>query len=417
MSLFEKASYKIAGIILLLIITAGIGVYYYLNSLKEPEQEIPFTEPEPVIVKEYGLPVDSFSIVRGKIKQGQNFSLLLQDFKVTGTLIEKIVRCADTILDLRKIKAGKKYTAFCANDSTNKLLYFVYEHSPAEYVMFNLNDTINVIKEQKEIITKEISASATIQSSLWKTMQDNDINVEVAILMSDIYAWTIDFFEIHKNDKFKVIYEEHFVDTISLGVAKIIGTCFTHNGKDYYAFPFEQNDKIEYFDENGKNLRKAFLKAPLKFFRITSKFSNARLHPVLKVYRPHHGVDYAAPVGTPVHTIGIGKVISMGYQGGAGNMVKIKHSNNYVTTYMHLSGYAKGIKVGNSVSQGQVIGYVGSTGLSTGPHLDFRVHINGRAVNPLKMESPPAEPVNNADKAQFENMKNKIIKQLNRIKI
>lgn len=412
---FNNPVIKITGIILLLVASLIGGIYYFITSNKIPQTEIPFTEIQPVVIREYGLPIDSFQVVRGKIKPGQSISELLQALNVSAKLIDKVVNSSDTVFDFRKIKTGRKYTAYNSKDSIHKLQYFVYEHTPAEYIIFNFNDTL-VKKQEKEIITKELTASVLIKSSLWNAMEDNDINIGIAVQLSEIYAWTIDFFDLKENDSFKVIYEEKFVDTISMGVTRIIAASFNNRGKDYSAIPFEQNNVLEFYDQNGNSLKKAFLKAPLKFARITSKFTNARFHPVLKRYTTHFGIDYAAPVGTPIHTIGNGKIISAGANGGAGNMIKIKHSNSYETTYMHLSKIEKGIVSGKNVSQGDIIGYVGSTGLSTGPHLDFRIFRNGSPIDPLKMISPPAEPIKKSNKAAFDILKKRLIKQLDKLK-
>jgi murein DD-endopeptidase MepM/ murein hydrolase activator NlpD len=210
-----------------------------------------------------------------------------------------------------------------------------------------------------------------------------------------------------------VIYEDLVVEGRSIGIGNILAALFHHEDRDYYAFYFVQDSIGDYFDEQSNSLRREFLKAPLKFSRISSRFSNSRYHPVLKIRRPHHGVDYAAPTGTPVQTIGDGKVIEMAYQkGGGGKYLKIKHNSVYTTTYMHLQGFAKGIREGVRVKQGDVIGYVGSTGLSTGPHLDFRVYKNGSAVDPLKMESPPAEPVKAIYRPQYDSVKTLYMQQL-----
>lgn len=253
-----------------------------------------------------------------------------------------------------------------------------------------------------------------IRSSLWNSIIENGEDPMMALKLSDIYAWQIDFFGIQPGDAFKVMYEVSYVDdTIPLRIEGIEGAVFSHNGVDYYAIPFEQDGSREFFDLDGNSLRRAFLKAPMDYFRITSRFSNSRLHPVLKRYRAHHGVDYAAPAGTPVKTIGDGIVVAKGYQkGGGGNYVKVKHNATYTTTYMHLKGFAKNIETGSRVQQGQVIGYVGSTGLSTGPHLDFRVYKNGQPIDPLKMESPPSLPVKEELIPLFDSVKRKVLQEL-----
>ena len=223
--------------------------------------------------------------------------------------------------------------------------------------------------------------------------------------LSEVYAWTVDFFGLQKRDHFKVIYEEAYIEGKPAYIDKIKAAMFHQGGEDLYAFYFEQNGQGDYFDEEGNSLERTFLKAPLKYTRISSRFSNSRYHPVLKIRRPHHGVDYAAPEGTPVHSVGDGIIIKRGYQKrGGGNYLKIKHNSTYTTSYMHMHGFAKGMTVGKHVKQGQIIGYVGHTGLATGPHLDFRYFKNGTAVNPLKVKSPPARPVEKQYRPAFDSV-------------
>jgi murein DD-endopeptidase MepM/ murein hydrolase activator NlpD len=261
-------------------------------------------------------------------------------------------------------------------------------------VVYDFTDSLRIYREKKPIITQIKTASGEITSSLWKTLETQALDPNLAMSLSDIYAWSIDFYGLQKGDKFRVIYEEDFVFGRSIGIGRIFAAQFVHNGDDYYAFRFTQNNEDSYFDEKGKSLKKAFLKAPLKFSRISSVFTKSRFHPVLKIYRPHYGVDYAAPTGTPVMSIGAGTVIAKGYQpAGGGNFLKIKHNSVYTTSYMHLSKFASGIALGKSVRQGEEIGYVGATGLASGPHLDFRVFMNGTPVDPLKIKSEPGLPI------------------------
>jgi len=248
---------------------------------------------------------------------------------------------------------------------------------------------------------------------LWNNIRKNGQNPALCYRIADLYAWQIDFFGIQEGDYYKVIYDELVVDdSVSLDIGRIHGAVFNHNHRPYYAIPFEQDSVTEYYDEKGQNLRKAFLKAPLRFSRISSRFTNSRRHPILRISRPHHGVDYAAPAGTPVVSIGHGTVIAAGYKRGGGNYVKIRHNSNYSTTYMHLSRFATGIRKGAKVEQGQRIGYVGSTGLSTGPHLDFRVYRNGQPIDPLRMESPPVNTLNPASKTAFNAVRDSLIESL-----
>jgi murein DD-endopeptidase MepM/ murein hydrolase activator NlpD len=250
-----------------------------------------------------------------------------------------------------------------------------------------------VNREELEVRIDTVRNVGVIESSLWMSMKNAGVDPNLALELSDIYAWTIDFYGLQKGDRFVAIYEKKFIDTNYIGLGKIIACRFENSGHSFYGYRFTQDSLEDVFDEEGGSLRRAFLKAPLRFKRISSGYSNSRLHPVLKIRRPHHGVDYAAATGTPIHTIGDGRVIFIGRKGGYGKRVEIKHNGVYTTGYAHMSRYAKGLKKGDFVKQGQTIGYVGMTGTATGPHLDFRVYKNGQPINPLKMKSPPAVPI------------------------
>ena len=372
--------------------------------------------PLPAILK-YGLPVDSFLVTEGSVRPNQHLSHILSDYGVDMGIIDQIARQSKDVFDVRKIRRGNRYSIFQTPDSTARTRYFIYENSATDYYVFELFDSLRVYRGEKKIETKLRTGFGEIQSSLWNTMKDNGLDPMLALRLSDIFAWSVDFYAIQKGDRFRVIYDEMFVDSASIGIGNIYAVQFDHMRTENYAFWFFQDDRFDYFDEEGQSLRKAFLKSPLEFSaRISSRFSHSRMHPVLRIRRPHHGVDYAAPKGTPVRTIGDGTVIARAYQaGGGGNYVKIKHNSVYTTTYMHLSGFAKGIVQGARVQQGQVIGFVGATGLATGPHLDFRVHKNGTPVDPLKVEAPPVEPVNESRMQEYVAMKDSLLLELNKI--
>lgn len=349
---------------------------------------------------EYGIPVDSFNIQSYTIQSGETLGGILKRLGVSNQIISQLPSIDKSTFDPRQIRQGHTYLAFYDNDST--LIYFVYEQSRTQSVVFHISDSLHVEKQQKEITTQLKTASATIESSLWNAFASQGISAQLAVELSEVYQWTVDFFGLQKGDRFDVVYDEQFVDSSSIGIGTIHAARFIHNNTVLNAYWFDDGaDCHGYFDENGNSLRKAFLKAPLNYKRISSTFTYTRKHPIYKTVRPHTGVDYAAPMGTPVVALGDGTVIAKGYQGGGGNTVKIRHNSTYTTAYLHLSKYGKGIEVGTKVKQGQVIGYVGSTGASTGPHLDFRVWKNGTPVNPLTLESPSSEPVPNNLKQQF----------------
>nr|WP_319401376.1 peptidoglycan DD-metalloendopeptidase family protein [uncultured Carboxylicivirga sp.] len=356
--------------------------------------------PEPELL--YGIPLDSFVVEKERVKRNQFLADIFLKAGVDYPTINSIVEKTKPVFDVRKIKVGNNYSLFLSQDTLRQLEHFVYEIDHTNYMVVSLQDSISVYTGEKETVSVPKEASGVITSSLWNAMTDNGLNPLLAIELSEIYAWTVDFFGIEKGDNFRVFYDEEFVDSLSIGIGKVHGALFHHRGKDYYAFNFEEDSVWNFFDENGQSLRKAFLKAPLKFSRISSRFSNSRLHPVLKIRRPHHGIDYAAPAGTPVHALGDGRIFAKGYQKrGGGNYLKIKHNSVYTTVYMHLQGFAKGISQGTYVKQGQLIGYVGSTGLATGPHLDFRVFKNGSPIDPLKLEAPSVDPVKEENMQQF----------------
>jgi murein DD-endopeptidase MepM/ murein hydrolase activator NlpD len=294
---------------------------------------------------------------------------------------------------VRKIRSGAKYALVLSKDSVPKTQYFIYEINDVDFVVYDFRDSLKVYRDKKKVTKVVKTAAGTITSSLWNAFAEKRLDMNLGMSLADVYAWTVDFYGLQKGDHFKVIYEEYSVPDAVVTTDRILASVFTSEGRDYYAFYFEQAGKGEYFDEQGQSLRRSFLKAPLRFSRISSRFTKSRMHPILRIARPHFGVDYAAPRGTPVVSLGDGRVVEAGWHGGFGRFISIRHNSVYTSTYAHLSGYEKGIKPGARVSQGQTIGYVGSSGLSTGAHLDFRVYKNGAPTDPLRMESSPADPV------------------------
>jgi murein DD-endopeptidase MepM/ murein hydrolase activator NlpD len=411
-----KKSVKIALIVsmaLLLAATAYWLVLTQFNRTYQPETAINTSTVVKDVPRLYGLAVDSFIIENNKVNRDQNLGQILQKYTLPERALSQLLLYADRVFDLRKIRHGNNYTAFISQDTLNKLQYFVYEHSPVEYVIFDFTDSVEVSLRQKEVITKQKKVDGEIITSLWDAITKNNINPLVALQLSEMYAWTVDFFGLQPGDHFTVVYDELYVDSVSIGLGKIYAASFNHVGKELLAIPFIQDSVETYYDAEGNSLRRAFLKAPLRFNRISSRFSGSRLHPILKIRRPHYGVDYAAPSGTPVYAIGDGRIIMASYQSGAGRVVKVRHNGVYTSTYMHLSGFGKGITTGKYIRQGELLGYVGTTGLSTGPHLDFRVSRNGSPIDPLRMESPPVDPVRPDKLVAFESVKDEALRLLN----
>ena len=362
----------------------------------------------------FGINADNYTLERKKVESGESWSKILGSYGIGTKKLVRLDQLTKEICPLRTIRAGAHYTTFTRQDSTSVTLdHLVYEKNIIDYVVFSfVGDSVAVREGQREVEIRRKKSSATISSSLWGAIMESKLPYSLASEMEDIYQWTVDFFGIQQGDSFTVIYDEKFIDTLSVGVGRVWGAKFTHRGKDIYAIPFEQGGKLQYWEEDGGSLRKQLLKAPLKFTRISSKFSHARLHPVTKKVRPHHGVDYAAPIGTPVRAVADGTVTVMTRKKADGNILKIKHPGNLSSGYLHLRNFAKGMKVGARVSQGQVIGYVGSTGYSTGPHLDFRLWKGGTPINPLNVPQKPTEPISKENKEKFEQVKARVIAEL-----
>jgi murein DD-endopeptidase MepM/ murein hydrolase activator NlpD len=360
----------------------------------------------------YGIPSDSFDLVSGHIKPNGFLSEILLKHGISMNEIDQLVKNSKAVFDVRNIRSGNNYILFCERDSIARAKYLVYEHDPSTSYIFSFNDSLNITPFRKVTKSEIRYASGTIETSLWDAMIASGLHPSLVGKLSDIFAWTVDFFGLQIGDNFKVIYEELFIDEKTLGTGKIYGAQFNRTGSSITAIPFIQDGKETYFDIDGNSMRKAFLKAPLQFSRISSRFSSSRLHPILRIRRPHFGVDYAAPSGTPVLSIGDGRVISTSYESGSGRIVRIKHNSVYSTAYLHLSSFRKGIAPGVMVKQSEIIGYVGTSGLSTGPHLDFRFYQNGSPVDPLKVDAPPVEPVSEVNRVKFEKIKTVILSLL-----
>lgn len=405
---------SLLGIILLVVI------FYPKERETEILDEVDVTDSVEVreIVYKYGIPVDDYDVDYGIVKPNQSLSTILEKHGLSVRDVHRLNERAKGIFDVRKIRSGQAYAVFSSRDSLPETSFFVYEEDPKSYVVFDLRGDYEVRRGQNPVEWKRKEIRGEVESSLWMAMQKMGTDPQLAVVLSNIFGWTIDFFGLQKQDEFRVVYEQEVVDGKSLLNFNVLGASFRHGDSTYYAIPFEQDGEVLYYNEHGNSLEGAFLKAPLDFFRISSRFSNSRFHPVLKKYRAHHGVDYAAPTGTPVYAIGSGKVIAKGYQAnGGGNYLKVKHNSVYTTVYMHLSRFAKGIKVGSAVKQKEVIGYVGATGLATGPHLDFRVFENGKPINPLTIKSQPKKPVSAENMPRFTVVRDSVCRMLGEIAV
>ena len=364
---------------------------FFIFFLKQDKKE---NKPVHVPKYEYGILVDSFKVIKDIVKPNQTLGEILYFNHIDHPQINKIVNASKNIFDVRRINAGQNYTVICSKDSIDKAKFFIYEIDPVNYVVFDLTKDMSVFLGKKDIEVRLKKATGDINNSLWITMEEKGLSPRLAHELSTIYAWTIDFFKIQKGDAFKVYYEDRYIENKYIGIGRIIAAEFIHNNKSYFAYYYkEKNDRGDYFNEKGETLRKAFLMAPVDYKRISSRYSKNRKHPVTGRWKGHFGTDYAAAIGTPIWTTADGVVIKASYTRNNGNYVKIKHNNTYTTQYLHMSKIKSGIKRNVKVKQGQIIGYVGSTGLATGPHVCYRFWKNGRQVDPYKQKLPPGDPI------------------------
>lgn len=349
----------------------------------------------------FGMDLDDFEIEQGEIQKNEFMASILGRYNVDYTMVDELVRNSLDTFDVRKIRPGKKFWVLSESDSANATPdFFIYEKDQLEYVVFCMGDSCYAYtgEHPTEVVTRTVSG--VINSSLYQTLDDIGMGPALGLELAEIYAWTVDFYRIQKGDHFTVLFEEQLVDGESIGIKSILSADFNHSGESLQAYYYTQDSIGDYFDETGNSLKKAFLKAPLKFSRISSRYSKKRFHPVLKRNKAHLGTDYAAPSGTPILAVGDGVVSHSQYKSNNGNYVKIRHNSTYETQYLHMS--KRNCKVGDHVRQGDVIGYVGSTGLATGPHVCFRFWKNGQQVDHLKEKFPPSIPIHEQNKADFE---------------
>lgn len=408
------------GVILIVLLGGGYIAAEYLGLITSEAPAEKTIVPEPKIeetMTAYGIELKDLYLCSDVIQPNDNLSAILSRNGVPFGLINEVVSKSQGVFDARKIRSGKSYCVL-RSDSLDEARYFIYEQDPVNYVVYDFSESPQVYKGRKKVEEYRREASGVINSSLWQTLTENDISPQVAVELAKIYAWTIDFYRIHKGDQFKLIFSEKFVNGERIGMGPIEAGWFKHRNKVYYAIPFtdEDNDQ-DYYGFEGLSLRSAFLKAPLEFRRISSKFNRKRYHPILKRRRPHLGTDYAAATGTPVWSIGDGEIIKAKYSRGGGNNVTIRHNDTYTTKYLHLSKFAKGMKKGRRVSQGEVIGYVGSTGLATGPHLHFELIKNGKHVDSVQEDMPSGDPVSESCMESYMAYRDQMVEQLDKIQI
>jgi len=387
------------------ILVMGTALLFMLTNINKDKKSVEMLEVTQEIVEpsyEYNILVDSFNVIKGSVKRGQTMGEILYLNHIDHFEINKIVKKSKGIFDVRRVNTGKKYTVICASDSTKKAQYFIYEIDATSYVVFDLRGEIDVYKGKKPVTVKLKTASGIIKSSLWLTMEEQKLSPKLTAELSTIYAWTIDFFKIQKNDGFRVYYEDRYIDGEYIGIGRLLAAEFTHKGQDFYSFYYKENENFgDYYDDEGKTLRKAFLMAPVDYKRISSRYSKRRKHPVTGRWKGHFGTDYAAERGTPIWSTANGTIIAASYTKNNGNYVKVRHNGTYTTQYLHMSKIKPGIRKGVYVKQGDIIGYVGSTGLATGPHVCYRFWKNDKQVDPFKQKLPPGDPIKKENREDY----------------
>ncbi len=401
---FKPSTFLLVGIV---FIGATI-LYFSFTAFNSPIDE---TTPisDTTIIREdtnsplrFGINVNSFDIEDNLIKKNEFLSTILGRYHVDPATVSTIVKKSKPIFDVRRMTAGKPYHVFISKENPSELAYFVYQPNAIDYVVYDLRDSVQVYTGKKEVTTQVETIMGTINSSLYLALQENGNDPDIAVPLANVFGGVVDFYAIQEGDWFRIKYERQYVKDTPVGQGKIQSAVFSHRGKEFQAFYFQADSSSEggYYDETGNSLRRTFLKAPLKYSRISSRFSGRRLHPVQKVWKAHLGTDYAAPHGTPIIATADGVVTESQFRGGNGNYVKIKHNRTYATQYLHMSKRA--VKKGQRVRQGQVIGYVGSTGLATGPHVCYRFWENGKQVDALRKNFRASVPIENKHKPAFE---------------
>ena len=398
------------------ILVMGTALLFMLANINKDKKVIEKLEVFAEVVEpsyEYNILVDSFNVTKGFVKSGQTMGEILYLNHIDHLEINKIVQKSKGIFDVRRVNTGKRYTVICASDSTKKAKYFIYEIDAVNYVVFDLRGKIDVYRGKKPVVVKLKTASGTIKSSLWLTMEEQKLSPKLTAELSTIYAWTIDFFKIQKNDAFRVYYEDKYIDGEYIGIGRLLAAEFTHKGQNFYSFYYRENENFgDYYDEKGKTLRKAFLMAPVDYKRISSRYSKRRKHPVTGRWKGHFGTDYAAERGTPIWSTANGTIIAATYTKNNGNYVKVRHNGTYTTQYLHMSKIKPGIRKGVFVKQGDIIGYVGSTGLATGPHVCYRFWKNDKQVDPFKQKLPPGDPIKKENREAYMLVKDSLMQIL-----
>ncbi|UMY66431.1 MULTISPECIES: peptidoglycan DD-metalloendopeptidase family protein [unclassified Flavobacterium] len=384
------------------ILPVLLFLFVFASCKKDVAEPAAKPKPEPIVI-EFGFRLNDYNVVHDTLKNGDTFGTLLEKENLGTYNVHVLNEKIQDSFDVRKMRFGKPYTLLRTKDKSHRLQAFIYQPDRTSYYVVDLRDSVVAYKKVRPITLKKRTIAMGLEGSLTESLQKQKVDPGFATEIARIYAWSIDFFKLQKEDRFAISFTERYInDSIYDGVERLDAAFIEYKGKRIYAFPFQQDTtsgKIDYYDEDGKVLKNMFLKAPLKFIHITSRFSRNRFHPVQQIWKAHNGTDYAAPTGTPIMTTAAGTVERTGYTAGNGNFVKVRHNGTYATQYLHMSKIL--VRQGQRVGQGDVIGRVGSTGLATGPHVCYRFWVNGRQVDPLSLKLPNSEPMPERFKARY----------------
>jgi len=360
----------------------------------------PVVEPPPTVETRFGIVLEGLDVCEGVVEKGATLAGILGGHGVCAQRIAAAAEASRGVFDLRQLRPGRPYCLFLGRDGRPR--YFVYEASATDYVVFDLAEPVAVRTASKPVETRLRAAAATISSSLWEALQDQGVDPGLIVSLDEVLGQSVDLFHLQPDDRIALVFEEQFVEGRPIGAGRILAARMVHEGVVCNAFYYDDGHGGGYYDENGHSVQRRFLRAPLKYNRISSGFSRRRFHPILNIYRPHLAIDYAAPTGTPVMAVGDGTVVRTGHDKHAGRFIRLRHGSRYESRYIHLSRFAKGMRAGRRVQRGEVIGYVGQTGLATGPHLDFAFYRDGTLVDYRTLDFPRQDPIPDDQRIWFD---------------
>jgi murein DD-endopeptidase MepM/ murein hydrolase activator NlpD len=392
-----------------IVLLFAVAVFMYCERVSESQEPIfksisleNLVEIPPLpLLDEYGFEVGQFELVNNRVQRNESLYIILRRYDISPQFITSLQRAARPYTNISRVMPGQKYRLYASEEGVTGMVWHL---STLEYLSFDWRSgEIEINRGDIPLSKIERVSSGIIYSSLYETIQDMGESQMIGNALAEMFAWEIDFFALQRGDQFKIVYEELYAGGEFYGIGKIKAAEFLHRGQTYNGYHFDNGLRMGYFNEEGNSLQKALLKAPFRYSqRVSSGFSHNRFHPILQRNRPHYGIDYAAPTGTPILAVGDGVVTEARYRGSNGNIVQIRHNGTYSTAYLHLNGFATGIRQGAQVKQGQIIGYVGETGLATGPHLCYRMYVNGKPVNSLRVDLPASEALEEHYMEEFE---------------